>query len=162
MADRAGCSCPVAHEIVVGQLDHFQVLLSIGILYPSIGLILWIDHQWPSVGILNCHSVVHREGILGQTVDVPRLQGRMNGGHYERDRTLTWILIGSPSVSAREYFSASEHGNFFFLHRSIHALDGTDVLVSLCRRRGASIFYLLRCFLSKGTGECAEVPDHTR
>jgi hypothetical protein len=41
----------------------------------------------------------------------------------KKKEIFTWILIGSPRVSANEYFSASEHGRFFFLHKSIQALN---------------------------------------
>lgn len=66
--------------------------------------------------------------------------------------------MGSPRVAAREYFSASEHGNFFFLQRSIQALGERESERCFVKKGKR---HLLRGFISEGTGEGAEITDHT-
>lgn len=52
-------------------LNHLQIVLSLHSLDPSVGLHLWVNHEWPSIGVFHDDGVVSGECISWQLVNLP-------------------------------------------------------------------------------------------
>ena len=66
-----------SHDIPIGGLQHLDAF---GSLFPHVpdelvGLVLRVDHQRESLGVLYDDSILNRCIVLGQAVDVPVLNG---------------------------------------------------------------------------------------
>lgn len=60
-----------AQERAVREFDYFETILALLVAYPTVGLLLRVDHQRPATTARHQDGVLGREVVSRQTVRVP-------------------------------------------------------------------------------------------